>query len=85
MGEQQGSLKENKREKIEKKEKKKKKKKFFNLTTTIKKYANISRNFSGAVAVSVGSVQFQIAPFSSLHFLISIGPFQSSWCCLQGF
>ena len=42
-----------------KKEKKKRKKKFFfNLTTTTKKYANISRNFSGAVAVSVGSVQF---------------------------
>ena len=67
MEEQQGSLKENKREKIEKK---KKRKKFFfsNLTTTTnkkqtKKYANISRIFSGAVAVSVGSVQFQIAPF----------------------
>ena len=54
MGKQQGSLKENKREKI----KKKKKNNFFlNLTTTTK-YANISRNFSGAVAVSVGSVQF---------------------------
>ena len=51
MGEQQGSLKENKREKIEKKRKEKKKKIFFsfNLTTTTK-YANISRNFSGAVA-----------------------------------
>ena len=61
MGEQQGSLKENKREKIEKKN-------FLNLTTSTnkknktktkqKKYANISRIFSGAVAVSVGSVQF---------------------------
>ena len=50
------SLKENKREKIEKK---KEKKFFFKLTTstTTKKYANISRIFSGAVAVSVGSVQ----------------------------
>ena len=68
MGEQQGSLKENKREKIEKKEKRKKN--FFNLTTKTKqKNANISRNFSGAVAVSVGSVQFQIAPFSSLREL----------------
>ena len=37
-------------------------------------------NFSVAVAVSVGSVQFQIAPFSSLHFSISIGPFQGSQC-----
>ena len=27
---------------------------------------NISRNFSGAVAGSVGSVQFQIVPCSSL-------------------
>ena len=30
-------------------------------------------NFCGAVAVSVGSVRFQIAPLSSLHFSISIG------------
>ena len=45
---------------MEKKEKRKKKKKILNLTTTTTttKYANISRNFSGAVAVSVGSVQF---------------------------
>ena len=46
---------------MKKKEKKKKEKKiFFNLatTTTTTKYANISRNFSGAVAASVGSVQF---------------------------
>ena len=58
MGEQQGILKDNKREKIEKK----RKNFFFNLATTTK-YANISRNFSGAVAASVGSVQYQIAPF----------------------
>ena len=37
-----------------------------------KQSKNISGNFSGAVAVSVGSVQFQIAPCSSLHFSISI-------------
>ena len=44
--------------KKEKKEKKEEKKfLFFNLATTTK-YANISRNFSGAVAASVGSVQF---------------------------
>ena len=56
MGQQQGSLKENKREKIEKKtnKKEKKRKKIFNLTTTTKIYTYISRNFSGAVAVSVG-------------------------------
>ena len=47
-----------KRKKLKKK--RKEKKFFFNLatTTTTTKYANISRNFSGAVAASVGSVQF---------------------------
>ena len=33
----------------------------------------------------MGSVQFQIAPHSSLHFLISTGPFWCSRCHLQGF
>ena len=38
---------------------------------------NISRKFSGAVEGSVGSVQFQIVPCSSLYlFSRSIGPFQ---------
>ena len=38
---------------------------------------NISRNFSGAVVGSVGSVQFQIAPCSSLYlFSRSIGTLQ---------
>ena len=38
---------------------------------------NIFRNFSGAVEGSVGSVQFQIVPCSSLYFFSrSIGPFQ---------
>ena len=42
---------------------------------------NIFRNFSGAVAGSVGSVQFQIVPCSSLYFFSrSIGPFQRSQC-----
>ena len=50
-----------------------------------KKSKNISRNFSGAVAGSVGSVKFQIAPRSSLHFSMSIGPFRCSQCYLQGF
>ena len=40
---------------------------------------NISRNYSGAVVGSVGSVQFQIVPCSSLYFSRSIGPFQCSW------
>ena len=42
-------------------------------------------NFSGAVAGSVGSVQFHIVPCSSLYFSRSVGPFQSSWCQLQDF
>ena len=33
-----------------------------------KKGKNISRNFSGAVAVSVGSVQFQIAPIPAYTY-----------------
>ena len=42
---------------------------------------NMSRNFSGAVEGSVGSVQLQIVPCSSLYFFSrSIGPFQCSWC-----
>ena len=44
----------------------------------------MSRNFSGAVVGSVGSVQLQIAPRSSLHFLISVGPFRCRRCYLQG-
>ena len=45
------------KEKKKKEEEKEKKIFFFNLATTTK-YASISRNFSGAVAASVGSVQF---------------------------
>ena len=38
---------------------------------------NISKYFSGAVVGSVGSVQFQEIPCSSLYFFSrSIGPFQ---------
>ena len=53
---------------------KKQKKKFF-LIKKIDNSKNISRNFPGPVVGSVSSVQFQIAPFSSLYFSISIGPF----------
>ena len=52
-------LKANKREKVKEKEKKNF---FFKFN---KKYTYISRNLSGAVAFSVGSVQFQIDPFSA--------------------
>ena len=65
-------MKENKREEIKKK---KGKKNLFLIYLKKKKGKNISRNFSGAVAVSVGLVQFQIAPRSSLHFSTSTGPF----------
>ena len=41
---------------------------------------NISKNFSGALEGSVGSVQFQIVPCSTLYFSRSIGPFQCSQC-----
>ena len=41
---------------------------------------NISRNYSGVVVGSVGSVQFQTVPCSSLYFSRPIGPFQCSWC-----
>ena len=40
---------------------------------------NISRTFSGVVAGSVGSVHFQIVPWSGLYFSRSIGPFLCSW------
>ena len=36
---------------------------------------NISRTFSGVVVGSVGSVHFQIVPWSGLYFSRSIGPF----------
>ena len=41
---------------------------------------NISRNFSGVVVDSVGSVQFQIVPCFSLYLSRSIGPFKCSLC-----
>ena len=40
---------------------------------------NISRTFSGGVVGSVGSVHFQIVPWSGLYFSRSIGPFLCSW------
>ena len=39
---------------------------------------NISRTFSGVVVGSVGSVHFQIVPWSGLYFSRSIGPFLCS-------
>ena len=39
---------------------------------------NITRTFSGVVVGSVGSVHFQIVPWSGLYFSRSIGPFLCS-------
>ena len=39
---------------------------------------NISRTFFGVVVGSVGSVHFQIVPWSGLYFSRSIGPFLCS-------
>ena len=41
---------------------------------------NISKTFSGAVVDSVGTVHFQIGPWSGLYFSRSIGPFLCSRC-----
>ena len=40
---------------------------------------NISRTFSGVIVGCVGSVHFQIVPWSSLYFSRSLGPFLCSW------
>ena len=39
---------------------------------------NISRTFSGGVVSIVGSVHFQLVPWSGLYFSRSIGPFLCS-------
>ena len=39
---------------------------------------NITRTFSGVVVGSVGSVHFQVVPWSGLYFSRSIGPFLCS-------
>ena len=59
---------------MEKKEKKKEIFFFLNLTTTTTKYANISRNFSGAVAVIVGSVPILDSSFFQLTLLNTYRP-----------
>ena len=48
------------------------------LKNDIKNSKNISRTCSGVVVGSVGSVHFQIVPWSSLYFSRSIGPFVCS-------
>ena len=50
---------------------------FLNLKNDSKNSKNISRTFSGVVG-SVGSVHFQLVPWSGLYFSRSIGPFLCS-------
>ena len=40
---------------------------------------NIYRSFSAVVVGIVGSVHFQLVPWSDLYFSRSIGPFLCSW------
>ena len=54
--------------------------KFFEVKSDHKNSKNISRTFSGGVVGSVGSVHFQIVPWSGLYFSRSIGPFLCSRC-----
>ena len=49
-----------------------------NFKNDSKNSKNISRTFSGVVAGNVGSVHFQIVPWSGLYFSRSIGPFLCS-------
>ena len=53
-------------------------KKIKKIKNDCKNSKNISRTFSGVVVGSVGSVHFQIVPWSSLYFSRSIGPFLCS-------
>ena len=62
-----------------KKEEKEKKNKQTNIKKNDRKNSkDISRTFSGVVVGSVGSVHFQIVPWSGLYFSRSIGPFLCS-------
>ena len=53
-------------------------KKIFFKKNDVKNSKSISRTFSGVVVGIVGSVHFQIVPWSSLYFSRSIGPFLCS-------
>ena len=53
-------------------------KKLKKIKNDIKNSKNVSRTFSGGVVGSVGSVHFQIVPWSGLYFSRSIGPFLCS-------
>ena len=62
-----------------KKEEKEKKNKQTNIKKNDRKNSkDISRTFSGVVAGRVGSVHFQVVPWSSLYFSRSIGLFLCS-------
>ena len=67
-----GVIEDLKFKKLKKEEKIKKKR------MIVKIVKNISKNFSGVVVGSVGSVHFRIVPWSGLYFSRSIGPFLCS-------
>ena len=58
----------------------KNKKDFLNFNLRNDNSKNISRTFSGSVADLVGSVHFQIVPWSGLYLSRSVGPFLCSQC-----
>ena len=62
-----------------KKEKKKKRRRNKQTKNDRKNSKDISGTFSGVVVGSMESVHFRIAPWSSLYFSRSIGPFLCSW------
>ena len=58
----------------------KNKKDFLNFNLRNDNSKNISRTFSVSVADLVGSVHFQIVPWSGLYLSRSVGPFLCSQC-----
>ena len=50
-----------------------------NLENDHKNSKNISRTFSGIIVGIVGSVHFQIVPWSGLYFSRSVGLFLCCW------
>ena len=63
---------------VKKKKKKKRRKNKHQKKNDCKNSKDTSRTFSGVVVGSVGSVHFQIVPWSGLYFSRSIVPFLCS-------
>ena len=58
----------------------KNKKDYLNFNLRNDNSKNISRTFSGSVADLMGSVHFQIVPWSGLYLSRSVGPILCSQC-----